>query len=212
MTARAKIRLAMAAASAFLALPSLAQNAPPAAAATKTFSDSKHGVSFRYPANWTLATEQHFYIPESILTLPEPQSGGHATARAAVFLDAKDWPGLEKTNLQGADFVYNTRRGANLQACTAWLHRQVNFDKTSEETRNGISFTHVSTGSAGLCHQADESIEVHQANGTCFFFDLAVHTLCPGVEEGTRGITPDELKGVRAQLLTIFDTVRISTP
>jgi len=211
MRASTTFRILIAAAFAFLVMVCHAQTGTQAVA-TKPFTDPQRGVSFRYPAQWTLATEQHFYIPESILTLPAPQSGGHATARAAVFLDAKDWPGLQKTNLNGADFAYNTRRGAPMQACTAWLHRQVSFDKTSEETRNGISFTHVSTGSAGLCHQADESIYIHQAGGTCFFFDLAVHTLCPGVVEGTRAITPGELKDVRAQLQTIFDTVRISPP
>lgn len=169
-------------------------------------------MSFRYPATWTLTSVQHFYIPESVLTLPAPQSGGSATARAAVYREGKGWPGLEKTNLNGADFVYNTTPGVDAKACTAWLRRQVDFDKTDEQTVNGLTFTHVRAGSAGLCHGADESIYIHQAHGTCYFFDLAVHTLCPGVVEGTRGATPAELDGVRSQLEKVFASVHISQP
>ncbi|HEY6446296.1 MAG TPA: hypothetical protein VIY53_07550 [Acidobacteriaceae bacterium] len=206
----ATIRITTAVAFVFGALVAPAQTAPTRGAATKPFTDSQYGVSFQYPANWTLTTEQHFYIPESILTLPQPQSDGHATARAAVFLDGKAWPALDNSELKGADFVYNTRPGPNMKDCTAWLHRQVNFDKSDEQTQGGIAFTHVLTGSAGLCHQIDESIYIHQASRTCFFFDLAVHTICPGVAEGERNATPEQLDGVRAELGKIFETVRIS--
>ena len=167
-------------------------------------------MSFQYPANWTLTTEQHFYIPESILTPAKPNSDGHATARAAVFLDAKTWPTLENSELKGADFVYNTRPGEDMRACTAWLHDQAPFDKTDNQTVNGLAFTHVATGSAGLCHQANESIYIHQASGTCYFFDMAVHTICPGVAEGERNATPRQLDHVKTRLQNIFATVRIS--
>jgi hypothetical protein len=210
MAIPATIRIAASAAFVFGALVSPAQNSPAPEAATKLYTDSQYGVSFRYPANWTLTTEQHFYIPESIMTMPKPQSGGKATARSAVFLDGKAWPALEDSDLNGVDFVYNTRPGAEMKACTAWLYRQVNSDKSDEQTHGGIAFTHVRTGSAGLCHQVDESIYIHHAGQTCFFFDLAVHTICPGVAEGERNATPQQLDGVRAELQKIFETVRIS--
>lgn len=210
MATRVTIRIAIAGAFICAALVAPAQNALTDDGATKPYTDPQHGVTFQYPQNWTLTTEQHFYIPESIMTMPEPQSGGKTTARAAVFLDASGWPELENSELKGADFVYNTRPGSNMKACTAWLRRQVNFDKTEQQTVNGIAFTHVQTGSAGLCHQVDESIYVDQASGTCFFFDLAVHTICPGVAEGERNATPQQLDGVRAELRKILETVRIS--
>jgi hypothetical protein len=212
MRAGATIRMAIAAAFAFGAPIAFAQSGQPTNAATKAFTDAQRGVSFRYPADWTLTTEQHFYIPESILTLPKPDSDDRATARAAVFREGKDWPGLANSTLNGADFVYNAVPGASLQACTNWLHRRVDFNKTDEQTRNGIPFMHVRTGSGGLCHGADESIYIHQGQGACYFFDLAVHTICPGVVEGERNATPEQLAAVRARLRRILDTVRISAP
>ena len=71
----------------------------------------------------------------------------------------------------------------------------------------GVPFSHTETGSAGLCHQVSESLYFGQAQGSCYVFDLAIHTVCPPEDE-KHFSTRTDLHPVQDQLRAILATVR----
>ena len=172
------------------------------------FTDPSTGVSFRYPRSWKFSRTQNFYLPASVLTV-EPEKGDGLFARGAVYRYADRWPGFERTNLNGADFVFNTVPGIDRESCLNWLDK-AHLDPTDERTLHGIVFTHLKRAGAGLCHQEYESIYLMQTHNTCYFFDLAVNTICSGVADGIRDMSPRERREVRADLSAIMGSVRIN--
>jgi hypothetical protein len=75
---------------------------------------------------------------------------------------------------------------------------------------NGRSFLHISGGEVGLCHQTSSNIYETFSEGRCYLFQSAIHTLCPGVVDGTRELTSAESKALARQLDLIIQSVKIA--
>jgi hypothetical protein len=69
---------------------------------------------------------------------------------------------------------------------------------------------HAQTGDAGMCHQVQEELYATYRNQTCYLFDLAVHTICPGVEDNNRALTGSELAQIQSSLEKVLSSVQIS--
>ncbi|HYK38282.1 hypothetical protein [Alloacidobacterium sp.] len=170
----------------------------------KQFSGSD-GVTFRYPAIWNFSTENEFYSPSSI-TAP------YRSPQAVVFFkDAGEFNPYPETTLNGAEFVYAQDKAATAEICPALTPRgDANAHSLEPTTINGIKYKHVQLESAGMCHQIREDVYATYRNQTCYLFDLAIHTICSGVKDNTRDITPDELSQVHASLEKILSSIEIS--
>jgi hypothetical protein len=180
--------------------PSASTELPPAGAA-KEFVDPQLHVGFRYPASWSLSTEQQFDGPEAVLTSPAENSSAGFTATAIVFAKTV----AAGTTLSGADFIFNVVPGRSLDSCSDYLQQSRNLDHIGTRLVDDMPFFYATTGAAGMCHQVNESIYAHQAGGKCYFFDLAIHTVC--TPEGGREASPAEKREVRYQLQSILDSV-----
>jgi hypothetical protein len=82
--------------------------------------------------------------------------------------------------------------------------------KPNTVTISGISYRHIKSGSAGMCHQLDADSYATFHNGRCYLFDAGTHTLCPGVVDGTRELTPTESKALARHLDSIMQSVTIN--
>jgi len=179
---------------------------------TTQFTDPRYGVTFRYPATWKFTIASQFYSIDAALTQPTPQSGEGFSARAIVVAPREFWPELkDRTDFSGAEFIFNVLPGATPAACLEQMHAVVSFDQVDTRPIDGVPFSHTEAGSAGLCHQVSESFYFHQAQGSCYLFDLAMHTVCPPEDE-RHFSTPIDLHPVQDQLRAILATVRFSPP
>ncbi len=179
---------------------------------TTQFADPQYGVAFRYPAAWKFATVPQFYSIDAALTQPAPESGKRFSARAIVVARREVWPELkERTDFSGAEFIFNVLPGATPAACLERMHAAVSFDQVDSRLIDGVPFSHTETGSAGMCHQVSESLYFRQAQGSCYLFDLAIHTVCPPEDEKNVS-TPADLHQVQSQLQAILATVRFGPP
>jgi hypothetical protein len=186
------------------AIPAQAQQVTLATPSSMQFSDPAYGVSFRYPARWNFSGGSEFYLPVSIASSDNP-------ARGVVFV--KDDGGFNpypKTNLNGAEFVYVNRKTGSAKECSALTTQDDGNSKPlAAKTINSIEYSHGRTQDAGMCHQVQEDVYATYRNQTCYLFDLAVHTICPGVKDNTREITSSELAQVHASLEKILSSVEI---
>jgi|HubBroStandDraft_5_1064220.scaffolds.fasta_scaffold18075_3 hypothetical protein len=191
-----------------VSLPLLAQTVTPADPGTTRFTDPQYGVTFRYPASWKFTTVPQFYSIDAPLTQPAPQSGRGLSARAIIVAHRAVWPELkDRTDFSGAEFIFNVLPGATPAACLEQMHAVVSFDQVDSRPIDGVPFSHTETGSAGLCHQVSESLYFGQAQGSCYVFDLAIHTVCPPEDE-KHFSTRTDLHPVQDQLRAILATVR----
>jgi hypothetical protein len=187
------------------ALAAQAQQVTLASAATKQFSDSASGVTFRYPAQWTSSSTPQFYAPLIIASQDEPLRGN------VFFSSTQGFNPYPNTNLTGAQFAYSTRKASSAEECLKTiLQDDGNAKPLAPKNIHGISYAHAQTGSGGMCHQISEDIYAAFRNQNCYVFDLAVHTICVGVVDNTREITSDELAQVHTSLGKILSSVQIS--
>jgi hypothetical protein len=183
--------------------PSAAHDVP-----TLTYRDPANGVSFRYPAAWTLSQENTFMEPPGILESGVPGPRRAATA-VATFSSAGNY--YAKTNLTGLEFTYVVlpQRSAEECASMANANLMADSDKPNTVTIQGVPFLHIEFADAGMCHERGADIYETYRGGKCFLFEADFHTMCPGVVEGTRALTVDETKALKRHLDGIVQTVRI---
>jgi hypothetical protein len=188
------------------ALTSQGQQVTLATPSSMQFSDPDYRVTFRYPAKWNYSESNGFLMTVMIASPENPPRG--FVYFSSISGGYNPYP---RTNLVGAEFVYANRNAASTDVCLkSVLQGDANAKMLGTEEINGMSYTHALTGSAGMCHSYSEDIYATHKNGTCYLFDLAVETLCPGLVDNTRAITSGELAQVHASLEKILSNLEIS--
>ena len=181
-------------------------SATPAVPATETvprngYADPEHGISFRYPTVWTSSHSQQGYLPSAILDTP----GVHAK-QTVTFAPLGVYA---TTNLTNLNFTYAFLRDATAQTCHDVVAK--NQDSTGPVTTatvNGVPFTEISGGHAGMSHRLDITLDGTFRNGTCYLFERDEATIAPGVEEGHRTLTDAEERALQRHLNDIFQSIR----
>jgi len=173
----------------------------------KTYRDAQHGVSFQYPMPWVSDPEMGFYLPAQIL-LPDRKPLAAVGFGGSQKSKYHPYP---KTNLSGVQFVYVVLPEATAEQCQHETKGEEESDKETQETIHGVSYRHLSSGGAGLCHQAEDQIYAAYRGGRCYLFDAAIDTVCPDPDDGRREITPAEINTLRNQLKQIMQSVRIGS-
>ena len=185
------------------AMAASAQQVTLASPSLMQFSDPGYGVTFRYPAQWNYGVGSGFYLNTSITSDANPPRG-------AVFVRSDEgFNPLPDTNFDGAEFVYTNRKAASIAECSASLHGDADR-KLSARTIGNLQFVHAHAEDAGMCHQAQEDLYATYRSGTCYLFDLAVHTICPGVKDSSRAMTGSETARIQSTLEKILSSVTIS--
>lgn len=185
------------------ALAAPAQQVTLATPSLMQFTDSSYGITFRYPAKWNFSPSSGFYATTSITSTDNP-------ARGIAFVKASEgFNPYPDTNFDGAEFVYANRKASSTAQCSASLHG--NGEKIlAAKTIGSINYVHAQASDAGMCHQTQEDLYATYRNQTCYLFDLAVHTICPGVKDNTRALTSSELAQIQSSLEKILSSVEIT--
>ncbi len=172
---------------------------------TSTYTDPAQGVSFRYPAVWQLSKTGQFYDSVPIVP-PETQE-----TQAVVNFKAANTP-YANTNLSGLDFTYTVVPQPSSSDCDALAIKSTGGPGKSDHLNlNGVSFLHLKSGSASMCNQLTADLYTTFRNGRCFVFQAGFHTICAGVVDGSRALTPAETRALSRHLDAIMPTVRFST-
>ena len=173
----------------------------------KTYRDTQYGVTFQYPALWDTDPEMGFYLSAQIL-LP-----GRKPLAAVGFGGSQKskYHPYPNTNLSGVQFVYVVLPESTAEQCQHETKGEEESDKDTQETIHGVTYRHLSSGGAGLCHQAEDQIYAAYRGGRCYLFDAAIDTVCPDPDEGRREITHAEINTLRNQLKQIMQSVRIGS-
>jgi hypothetical protein len=193
-----------------LALSSAAQQVTQASCGAMHYSDELFHVTFEYPASWTFARDQPFYMPLSISYRQD--SATPLPMRALVFAKSVDgvppWP---TTDLGGVEFGYEAHYVHSAEECRGLALTLDNHDGKIEQVKlNGISYWHGTAASAGLGHGIEEDIYTTLRTDSCLRFDLAVHLVNSGVDVPPRALGPKEQQLIRAGLTGILSSVRVT--
>jgi len=171
----------------------------------KIYRDTQFGITFQYPATWNIDNQRAFYVPAQIL-YPDRQP---LTSIGFGGSPANKFTPYPNTNLSGVQFIYVVLPKTTPHQCEDAVQSSEE-DKITREVINGITYRHISSGSAGMCHQVDEQIYSAFHRGRCYLFDSSIQTVCEGVIDGARNITPAETDHVKAQLKQVMQSVRIN--
>jgi hypothetical protein len=181
---------------------------PKHAGVPSTFSDPATGVSFSYPSVWKLSRRspiQPFYETPVIL---QPDQLPDASV---TFSSAGNY--YAKTNLSGLSFTYVAMPGSTPEACDKLIAAaSVSAKPPDRILLNGVSFTHIAGGDAGMCHRVAYDVYGTYRDNRCLLFEADTHTLCPGVVDGTRELTATESKALKRHLNSIVQSLWINPP
>jgi hypothetical protein len=179
-------------------LPAAAEKIP-----TRTFVDAANGISFKYPAAWTMSHEPSFYLAP-LISLPKQ------SAQTIVFFSPSG--DSLNTNLGGLEFTYVSLPQPSQTSCLQRITKDMPPESTPPDTVtiNGTKFLHISTEDAGLCHQARRNIYETYRHGSCFLFEAAFYTICPDPDDSKAELTPAQSQALSRSLNAIIQTVTIS--
>ncbi len=181
--------------------PATPATPPPQTVPTNGYADAEHGISFRYPTVWTTSHDTQGYLPSAILDTP----GVHAK-QTVTFAPLGVYA---TTNLTNLNFTYALLRNATAQTChDAVAKNQDSTGPVTTATVNGVPFTEISGGDAGMSHRLSITLDGTFRNGTCYLFERDEATIAPGVEQGKRTLTDAEERALQRHLRDIFQSIR----
>jgi len=117
-----------------------------------------------------------------------------------------------ETNFAGLEFTYVARSEPDQVSCLQQVTKDIDPEERPLETVtiNGTRFFDITTGDAGLCHQASRNIYETYRHRTCFLFEAAFYTVCPDPNVGRAQITAAQSKALSRPLDAIIESVKIS--
>jgi len=182
---------------------------------TMQFTDPAFGVSFTYPASWTFAMSQPFYMQLAIT----PAVDAPAREGLSALIYTKSIPGVTpwpKTRFEGVELGYDEHDVPTSDACLVLAkpeNSSVEIDKVDEVTIQGNHYWHASTSGAGVGHEMTEDIYTLYSSGHCYRFDLAVSLLSLSNDTpAPRDLTAAEKALVDASLRSVLNSVHIAPP
>ena len=192
-----------------------AQGVTPLNPTTMQFTDPAHGVSFTYPASWTFAMSQPFYMLLAI----SPANDSPTMGPGSTLIYSKSIPGMTlapDTMFDGMEFAYDVHNVPTSDACLVLAkpaNSWVPIDHVDEVTIQGKPYWHGTTSGSGAGHELREDIYTLYSSGYCYRFDLAVSLDSANQDTpGPRRLTAAEKVQVDASLQGILNSVRIVPP
>lgn len=180
-----------------------------AAAQSRLFTDSRTGVSFRYPATWTIASEQPFMNP----ILSELGTMPHALVYTKAIPGVSPWP---ITEFAGAAFAYDAEPAASPEACHALaLPADKRAAAKDDVTIHGIRFWHAIAGDGGMSKFLSEDIysaDLGAPTKLCLLFDFGVDSVLAPADVPLRALTPREKARLHRVELNILSSIRVPLP
>ena len=167
-----------------------------------TYMDAKTGVSFQYPDVWKAAGASLSYlggeVPRSVFG--EPRAAYAFSPEGNVYA---------KTLLTGLSFSYFAKEAPGGATCVQAVKKSGFATSTQQVSGGGVTFTEISGGDAGMCHEQAAQVDVTYAAGQCLVFDRDFNTECLGAGDGKRKLTDVEQRALQRHLNAVMESVRV---
>lgn len=172
----------------------------PATPSSRSFHDSRSGVTLQVPAGWNLSVKDGEVSTFKL----DARSAPRATQmRALASIAFNPYP---ESTFSGAFFYLSLNSRLPVVDCARQAAAPAPRTPSTSQI-GGVPFTHGYDEHGGVCTEARDEIYTASHNGSCYRFDLIINTFCGGDVSGVRDITPDQLDAVRHRLEAILSTV-----
>jgi hypothetical protein len=176
-----------------------------------TYRDATYGVTFQYPARWTINPQLGWYLGTDIL---------HVFARGFDVPEAITKVGFESTevrayadtDLDGVEFVYYVAPHMTENACYGRLRTSLGNTVRSEPSTvviHGTTYLHFENLDGGLGHAAKRDIYAASVVDRCYLFEAGIHSELGSEKKPLRKTQTDLL---RRQLNRVMRSVEIVAP
>lgn len=167
------------------------------------YKDPANGVSFAYPEIWRPSRGAVLATPEFAAQIGAPRITEEFLPKGTYY---------EPTVLRALIFSYGVKHGSNAAAC-AGVPGKSTADGGEAATvhLNGVPFTEVHGGDAGMCTHVQSTIDSTFVQGRCLVFERDVVTGCPYVKSKTlpRPLTDAESVALHRHLDAVMSSVRV---
>lgn len=181
-----------------LGVPSLAPVPDPVTPAASSFHDIHYGVSFKVPNGWNLTHKDGEW---STFRDDVPSAMRSSQMRALATIDFNPYPA---TTFSGALFYLSVAPHTSEAEC---LPQPSPAAKPDSTTVGGENFTHSYDEQGTICTEARRETYTALRHGSCYRFDLVIHTFCGEEVSGMRTIRPAQLEDIRRRLQSILSSV-----
>ena len=172
-----------------------------------TYTDPRHGVSFRYPSTWK-ATTQFAYHPPALTGSDAKPIAGFGYSEGGFPRQAIVGP-YTKTNLEGVGIMYSALPAGSAAECNAKAALLANEHGHTTAVFGGRSFSVYATGEGGMSQSISGKLYVTYAQSTCYLFETDVAVASPGVLDNIPALTKAQFDSIEAYLLEMMKSVRI---
>jgi len=183
---------------------------PIAGAQSGVFTDSRSGISFRYPPTWQIAATQPFMLP---ILDSEPDAMPHIVVFTHRIPGISHWP---TTEFAGAAFAYDARPAASPEACRAMgLPADKRAAAKEDAILHGVRYWHSTAEDGGMSKDLREEIYatfLPAPANRCFLFDFAVYSVLAPGDDPLRPLTLRESSRLRGTGRKFLASIRISAP
>lgn len=156
-----------------------------------TYTDQRHGVTFRYPSAWKAENQFGYHLPGLAQSQVEPIAGfGY---EAGGFPRERVIGPYSGTNLEGFGVVYSAVATADAAECESKASSLSLRPEHRVVTLHGRSFTEHETGGAGMSQSISGKLYTTYVRPTCYLFETDVAEASMGALEDISALTPAAL-------------------
>lgn len=175
-----------------------------------TYTDQRHGVSFRYPSVWKPGN-QFGYHPPALTQSQNESVAGFGYEEGGFPRDRVIGP-YSGTNLEGFGVVYSAVATADAAECESKASSLSLTPKHRAVTLHGRSFTEHETGEAGMSQSVYGKLYATYVRPMCYLFETDVAEASMGALEDISALTTAQRHFIDTHLFDIMKSVRIVPP
>jgi hypothetical protein len=175
-----------------------------------TYTDPRHGVTFRYPSVWK-PENQFGYIPPALTQSLNEPIAGFGYAEDGFPREGVIGP-YSATNLEGFGIVYSAVATANTGECESKASSLASTPEHRVVRLHGRTFTVRETGGAGMSQSNSGKLYATYVRPTCYLFETDVAAASMAALEDISALTPAQEHFIDTHLFNIMKSVIIVPP
>ncbi len=176
--------------------------APPVHGTSLIYDDAKYGVHFSVPPGWKVSTKDR---EVSTFRLDARSATRNTKLRAVASLEFNPYP---ESVLSGALLYYSVENHSNDEACAAETSAARGSAGKDVQGIGGMNFAHGHEEHGGICVEGRDEVYTAYRKGSCYRFDLTVHTFC-SISSGAKELTIAQMRSLEERLTGILSSVNL---
>lgn len=173
-----------------------------------TYTDARHGVTFRYPSVWKAETQFGYHAPAL-----QDEVNGKPTAgfgyEEGGFPRGRIVGPYSAFNVEGFGIVYAAVPAAGAANCDAEAASLAETPKRQVARFGGRTFSEYETGEGGMSQSNSGSLYATYMQSVCYLFEIDVATASPDAADDIRGLSAAQMRILWGHLEDIMKSVRI---